>query len=121
MDTLYQSVVDCLKKNNKSENDVIWVGTYDGEYVLSWSDFVPMAKKLYELGMYSNARLVQSDLVILGNDWYLERIDIPGLMEQWNFKLFPKIKENRSFALKGRKIFSNSEVLHYEIVERMKD
>lgn len=79
---------EVIKANNKTTDDVIWVG--NGEYVISWSDFEKIANVDYDSGY--GAQEMPTDILIVGKDWWMEREEYDGA-ESWSFKTLPKKQE----------------------------
>ena len=74
-----------LKENGKSLKDVKWIG--GKHFTVSLENFVVCADKEYDEG-YGSQR-VATDIVIVGDNWWLERHDYDGA-EWWEYKELPK-------------------------------
>ena len=85
MKNLLVETTKSLQENGKSWDDVLWVGSNDFE--ISVSDFKSLTNKKYHDGY--GAPLVPTDLVIVGDSWWLERQEYDGA-EWWQFKELPK-------------------------------
>lgn len=84
MVNLLNETIDFLKRYEKTLLDVEWIG--NDEFTISMSDFCRLANVEYDEGFgYQN---VASDLVLVGKDFYLERIEYDG-EENWEFKMIP--------------------------------
>lgn len=82
---LLAETLDILNENGKSKEDVLWVGGHD--YHFSWNDFEEIAEKTdYDAGF--GAQEVASDLIIVGEDFWLERSEYDG-SEGWEFNAQP--------------------------------
>ena len=88
---LLKETIEVLRKYGKTENDVKWVGSKDGEYAISWEEFEKIANVEYDNG-YGAAK-VALDLVVVGDDWWLERYEYDGA-ECWDYKEKPKMKND---------------------------
>lgn len=77
-----------LLKAKKSWDDVRFVQTEKGSF--SIDKFKQIADIIYDDG-YGGVN-VNEDLVIVGDDWWLERGEYDG-SEWWEFKTIPKQKE----------------------------
>jgi hypothetical protein len=79
--------------NRKLERiNVRWVGSKGGKYAITWEEFCKQAKDFeYDNGFGSNE--VPEDLVVVGADWWLERVEYDG-SEWWSFKRVPCGKVN---------------------------
>ena len=81
---LLKETLSVLKSNNKSEQDVLWVGTTDVK--TTWEEFKKIANTYYDDGFGSQK--VAYDLIIVGNNWWLERTEYDG-SESWSYKEIP--------------------------------
>jgi hypothetical protein len=93
---LLSETVDALSNSGKSRSDVRWIGSTNYGY-FDWGYFVKIADVEYNDGY--GAAEVARDLVIVGDDWWLERKEYDG-SEWWTFKKLPikpqnKIEPNR--------------------------
>ena len=84
---LLQETLEELKKHGKSPKDVRWVGSKDGEFAISWEEFEKIADVEYY--RWYGAENVAIDLVVVGDDWWLERYVCEGF-EMWEFKTQPR-------------------------------
>lgn len=95
MDKIVEETIEDLKELGYKESDVLWVGSRDGEYAMSWADFKDKFKNLrYDDGF--GAQEIASDLVVVGDNWWLEREEYDGA-ERWAYKKSPKITSGKSF------------------------
>lgn len=95
MTKLIKETVEWLKDSGHEESDVLWVGSRDGKFAMSWVNFKDKFKDLeYDSGYGSQEIAV--DLVVVGEDWWLEREGYDGA-ERWAYKKSPKITSGRSF------------------------
>ena len=78
--------VEVLKKYGLTPTAVRWVGTKDGAQSVSWNQFAKLADREYDSG-YGTAN-VRSNLVVVGDTWWLERSEYDG-SEWWAFKRLP--------------------------------
>lgn len=83
---LLEETLEILRYNNKTPNDVVWVGSRNGKYVESWEEFAEQADRNYDNGY--GGEEVSVDLVVVGVDWWLERWEYDG-SEGWSFKKTP--------------------------------
>lgn len=70
-----------LMENGKTISDIRWVGT--NEVQIPVDVFLALANKEYDNGYGSQH--VASDLVVVGDDWWMERREYDG-SEWWEFK-----------------------------------
>lgn len=82
---LLKETIEKLQENGKNESDVRWVGNQT--HYCDWSRFKAIADTEYDNG-YGRME-VAYDLIIAGNDWWLERAQYDG-SEWWAFKQMPK-------------------------------
>jgi hypothetical protein len=105
MKNLLKETLEVLENINKTVKDVLWVGSRDGEYCISWEDFEKISDINYDSGYGSNE--IISDLVVVGNNWWLERGEYDG-SEWWNFKTTPLKKSlTKSFKIIKRENYEN--------------
>ena len=89
---LLKETLECLKDNNKTPEDVLWVGSQDGKFAISWNEFIKLSENFeYDAGF--GAQEVASNLVVVGDNWWLERSEYDG-SESWEFKSIIKRSEN---------------------------
>lgn len=103
---LLKETIDVLKDNNKNPEDVLWVG--DKTLFFTWEHFARIADKEYDDGFGGEEVLTQ--LLVVGNDWWLERHSYDG-SEWWEFKSLPTRPE-KQYQLKS--VFHE----YYEDLER---
>lgn len=84
MTNLLLETLAVLKKHNKTEEEVIWVGT-DKEMTI-FENFKKQADLVYDEG-FGNIE-IDTSLVIVGKNWWLERAEYDG-SEWWVFKASP--------------------------------
>jgi hypothetical protein len=82
---LLQETIETLKSKGKTEADVLWVGTETHKCTME--DFMSIADTDYDSGFGSPE--VAQDLLIVGENWWLERHEYDG-SEWWEFKETPK-------------------------------
>jgi hypothetical protein len=85
MNNLLKETLEELEAKGKKESDVKWVGT--STHKTTWEDFKRIADVEYEAGY--GAPKVAQDLLIVGENWWLERSEYDG-SEWWNYKELPK-------------------------------
>lgn len=85
---LLVETLSVLTRNGKTESDVLWVGS--SEVKISWDNFKKLADVEYNNGF--GTQEVASDLLIVGDGWWLERLEYDG-SEWWSFKTTPKEPE----------------------------
>lgn len=81
---LLKETLEVLKRNNKQESDVKWVGTRF--HKTTWENFKKSADVNYYSG-YGSPEVSQS-LLVVGDNWWLERHQHDG-SEWWEFKQLP--------------------------------
>jgi hypothetical protein len=97
MRNLLKQTVEFLQSKGKTPADVRWVGVRDPDYLKfirpipkpmphgSWDDFERFADFEYGYGGVG----INKGLVIVGDDWWLERGECDGV-EWWDFKTLPQ-------------------------------
>jgi hypothetical protein len=86
---LLHETLSVLRRNHKSPTDILWIGTKDGSEIMSYKDFEILANNLYD-NDYGSV-YVKEDLVIVGDNWWLERYIYDGA-EYWKFKTLPTMQ-----------------------------
>jgi len=99
---LLKETIEKLEKENKTPQDVLWCGKiksrdyYDSDKTIgyfTWEEFEILADKEYDNGFGTSE--VNEYLVIVGEDWWLERWEYDG-SERWKYKTMPKKPINKS-------------------------
>ena len=80
-----------LIQNGKTWNDVCWIG--NSENTISINQFKKFSNKEYDSG-YGSPN-VSMHLIIVGNDWWLERHEYDG-SEWWEYKQLPIKPEKKT-------------------------
>lgn len=110
MTNLLTETKKVLETHGKTGADVAWVGSRDGKYAIQWSDFEPIAKKSsYDAGFGSQK--IVGDLVVVGEDWWLERHEYDG-SEWWEFKTLPTWAPTPPLAFNKVKAVNYEHSLH---------
>lgn len=92
---LVKETIGIIKEEGYSESDIEWVGSKDGEFGMSWDSFKETFEKIeYDCGYGSQE--IAKDLVVVGNDWWLERQEYDGA-EGWSFKKMPVACKNQLY------------------------
>ena len=86
-----------LEDNEKSIEDVKWVGSKDGSLAIDWGEFEKISNFNYDDGYGSPE--IPLDFVIVGKDWWLERYEYDGA-ESWEFKQLPLLHPNARYFSK---------------------
>src|SRR3972149_3729308 len=81
---LLKETIKILEQNNKTIKDVLWVGSKDLWF--TWEHFESIADIEYGPG-YGHNEIVH-DLIVVGDNWWLERYVYDG-KEWWVFKTLP--------------------------------
>lgn len=92
---LLQETMNDLKENAKTPADVRWVGRASISAKCTWEDFAKQAN--FEYDNSSGWMEIPADLVVVGDDWWLEREE-DDVAEWWEFKAIPKVEERDSHA-----------------------
>lgn len=89
--TLLKTTLRDLQKNGKSPKDIRYIQT--SKFNFSWENFKNAAD--FELGGQYYSHIVKMDLVIVGDDWWMEReCDDAYMFNYWVFRQFPKRLSN---------------------------
>lgn len=84
-----------LKDVGKTLNDIKWVSWHGRE--LPIENFVTVADKQYDNGYGSNE--VSMSLLVVGDDWWLERHEYDG-SEWWEYKTLPVRPKEAAYVTK---------------------
>ena len=88
---LLRETKERLEENGKASKDVKWVGNGSGTQAISWINFAMRANFEYDDGWGSAE--IALELVVGGDDWWLERYEYDG-SECWQFKTLPTKEKN---------------------------
>lgn len=85
---LIEEILWNLKDNGLEEQDIFWIGSMDGKYVMDWDDFKEKFNDIeYDSGF--GAQEIASDLVMVMNDGtYFNRSEYDGA-EGWEYNKVP--------------------------------
>lgn len=81
----YSETMSILKKHNKTLDDIVWIGTESVEIPIE--NFIALADFNYDDGF--GAQEVALDLLIVGHDFWLARIEYDGA-ERWEYHTMPQ-------------------------------
>lgn len=84
---LYHETIEILKKHEKTLEDVLAICGSD--FQITKEDFVKYANTEYDESY--GASEVAVDLLVIGDDWWLERDEYDG-SEWWEFKTMPNYR-----------------------------
>jgi len=82
---LLKGTIQILENYGKTLTDVEWIGT--SGYEITFEQFITLADVEYDAGY--GAQKVATDLLVVGNGWWLERHEYDG-SEWWEYKECPK-------------------------------
>jgi hypothetical protein len=105
---LLKETLELLESNNKKETDVEWVGTTT--HKTTWEAFKSKADTEYD-GGFGSPKVAQ-DLLIVGENWWMERHEYDG-SEWWEFKEIP-IEPKEIIELKALTVIQADE-LEYDV------
>jgi hypothetical protein len=84
MRNLLQETLAHLDECQLTPQDVLWVGTANQWF--TWDEFALIANIAYDGGY--GAQQIANDLVVVGQDWYLDRDEYDGA-EGWELRRVP--------------------------------
>jgi len=90
--SLLDETKELLELNNKSLGDILWYGTPEERFTTDIKDAFNIE---YDSGYGCHA--VKLDLLVVGDDWWLERCEYDG-SEWWEFRTMPSFP---SASVKG--------------------
>jgi hypothetical protein len=85
-----EETLKILSEHNKTPKDVVWCGSVEFGW-FSFDDFMEIAPVDYYSGF--GGQEIAKDLLIVGEDFWLERHEYDG-SEWWEYKELPKKPEN---------------------------
>ena len=85
MTNLWEETLKILDENGKTFDDVLFIQGND--FQITKGNFEEVAKKSDYYSGYG-AQHIAKDLVLVGEDWWIERNEYDG-MEWWDFKSIP--------------------------------
>ena len=88
MQNLYIETMEKLRIHNKSFKDIVAIQGYD--FAIDVDDFFAIAKDTDYDDDFGTVRIA-TDLVIIGEDWWMERVEYDGA-ENWTFRQRPEIR-----------------------------
>lgn len=91
---LRREILTVLEANGKTSADVRWAGARNGALALSWEEFARLADRDYDAG-YGYCE-VATDLVVVGDDWWLQRHCYAG-KEWWQYNTPPLLGKGLPF------------------------
>lgn len=86
MTNFLKETIEDLKQQGIDPDDVVWVGSSDGKFSVSWTDFMRFADVNYDSGF--GGQEIADDIVIVGKDWWFSRHEYDG-SEGWEFHTLP--------------------------------
>lgn len=89
MENLLRETKEQLDFYQKQESDVLWVGGENSWF--TWDEFKSIADFEYDCGY--GGQEIAKDLIVVGVDWWLERVEYDG-SEWWDFKTTPQKPEH---------------------------
>ena len=90
-----EETLEVLKQYGKTIDDIKWIGNSTGERTTDIQWFFNSIDFSYNDGF--GCEFINQSLVIVGNNWWLERGEYDG-SEWWDFKTIPKLSKG---AVKG--------------------
>ena len=86
MSNLLNETIEYLEGHGKTISDIKWVGCRD--FWIDISQFLELANVEYDDGY--GAPEVATDLIVVGDGWWIERHEYDG-SEWWEFKTLPQM------------------------------
>ena len=90
--SLLKETIDVIEESNMSVDDVEWVGSCDGAWVMSWDWFASISDIDYDSG-YGAPEVAQDLVVVFRDGSWLERYEYDGA-ECWRHKRRPYPKNS---------------------------
>lgn len=95
MINLLEETKEILENHNKTIEDIKWIGTR--KHYVDINKFLELADAEYDSGY--GGQEVADNLLVVGNNWWLERHEYDG-SEWWEYKSIPQ-KPNEFLKLKS--------------------
>lgn len=88
---LLKETLQYIKNCGKTTNDILWVGSADGNYAISWNEFEKIADST-EYGRSGITPEIAADLVVVFNDemWLSRKIISEIPIEEWQLNSTPE-------------------------------
>ena len=90
---LKDETLEVLKENGKTKDDIVWIGNV--EFRIPNNSFWMLADRIYDPGFGGTE--VADDLLIVGQNWWLERHEYDG-SEWWEYKELPKMPKKEKLV-----------------------
>jgi len=84
---LVDEIIGDLEENGRTEQDIRWIGVAGVKWC-TWPEFVERWRRYEYDNGYGGAN-INERLVVVGDDWWLERHEYDGA-EWWEYKTLPK-------------------------------
>ncbi len=100
MKNLKEETLEIMKNHGKTIEDVTWIGCED--FAIPIQEFWELADTTYDSGF--GAAKVAQDLIVVGEDWWLERHEYDGCSEWWEYKVVlskPEVTREVSTVIPG--------------------
>ena len=105
MVNLLHETLEIMKQNDcNPEYDVLWVGSKDGKYGMSWNEFKKIADFNYSNSYGSIEIPIDLVVVFLDGGW-LERHEYDG-SEWWEYKITPQQQQEPKKFTKAKSSWS---------------
>ena len=89
MANLLEETLKVLKNLQVDEEDVAWVGSYDGDLAISWKKFKKIASKTFYDGGYGGQEIAEDLVIVFKDNSWMERQEYDG-SEWWSYKKAPE-------------------------------
>lgn len=93
MRNLKEETLSCLEKHGKMPEDIKWIGCE--KFKIPIRLFWELADRAYDSGY--GGEEVATDLLIVGDNWWMERYSYDGA-EWWEYKTMPKEPKERKIV-----------------------
>lgn len=91
MVNLHTQTIEILEKHNHTFENVVWIGTLDGNQIIPKDEWEKLLNVDYNDGYGANE--IYSKLAVVGKDFWLERHEYDG-SEWWEYKTLPALKQS---------------------------
>ena len=105
---LLEETKECLEEHNKTLYDIVWIGSR--KYYIDIDKFINIADTEYD-NSYGSPEVAEN-LLIVGENWWLERHEYDG-SEWWEYKEIP-IKPKNKIELQALTVYQ-ARKLDYDV------
>ena len=92
MNNLLEETLKVLEYLQINEKEITWVGSYDGDFAITWKEFKKIASKTNYDEDYGGQEIAEDLVIVFKDSSWLERQEYDG-SEWWSYKKAPERQE----------------------------